>query len=151
MQKNIVKKIMILLLIFMSFFSFNKVLAYANTDIKTINNTSSYNRLLVDDLSDIEVDDADPVFDCKKLSSFKYIWNFMYYMAPFLLIIFGSIDYFKVVTAGNPDNIKKSKANFRIRVIAFVILLLLPFLIRMILNLMDNPSRTIELLKCIVE
>jgi surface antigen len=52
-----------------------------------------------------------------------------------LLIIFGSIDFAKIVTMSDPSTIKKARKNFFIRLASFIILLFLPYLIRVILSL----------------
>ncbi|MBR2713062.1 MAG: hypothetical protein IKE73_05085, partial [Bacilli bacterium] len=90
--------------------------------------------------------------DCSKLEPFRDIWVIVIRSAPFLLILFGSIDYFKVVTAGDPDSIKKAKKQFKTRLLAFVLLLVIPFVIKFILNTFGTRgAQSIETMRCIVD
>ena len=69
----------------------------------------------------------------KDLSS--KVMNMFYMLAPFLLIIFGSIDFFKIIVNGDPKNIQKNRSNFLKRVIAFILLYITPVLVNIILSL----------------
>lgn len=51
-----------------------------------------------------------------------------------LCVLFGILDFVKSVTSGNDDNIKKYRSNFFKRLIAVVILLLLPAFLDLIFN-----------------
>lgn len=53
-------------------------------------------------------------------------------IAPFLLIIFVSIDLMKIVTMSNMEDAKKAKQNIVKRVIAFLLLLLVPAIVNFI-------------------
>lgn len=64
----------------------------------------------------------------------KYIMSLFYVLAPFLLIIFGSLDFSKIVIMGSPDVIKKSRRDFFKRLTAFVLIYLLPFIVNQILK-----------------
>ena len=61
--------------------------------------------------------------------------NFFYMIAPFLLIIFGSLDFFKIIVNGDPKTIQKNRSNFFKRIIAFVLLYFTPFITKQILSL----------------
>lgn len=63
------------------------------------------------------------------------VMNFFYMIAPFLLIIFGSIDFFKIIVNGDPKTIQKNRTNFFRRLIAFVLLYFTPFITKQILSL----------------
>lgn len=63
------------------------------------------------------------------------VMNFFYVIAPFLLIIFGSIDFFKIIVNGDPKTIQKNRSNFFKRVIAFILLYFTPFIVKQILSL----------------
>lgn len=53
---------------------------------------------------------------------------------PFVLIIFGSLDFFKAVVAGDEKEMKQKRKPFVQRVIAAVIILLLPSLVNLIMK-----------------
>lgn len=53
-------------------------------------------------------------------------------IAPFLLILFGSIDFFKAVTAGDQKKQQEARSKFPKRLIAFALLLILPFVVQFI-------------------
>lgn len=63
------------------------------------------------------------------------VMNFFYIIAPFLLIIFGSLDFFKIIVNGDPKTIQKNRSNFFKRVIAFVLLYFTPFIVKQIISL----------------
>ena len=59
---------------------------------------------------------------------------------PFVLIILGSIDFFKSVVAGDEKEMKQKRKPFVQRVIAAVIIFLLPFLISLIITTFFSNS-----------
>lgn len=75
------------------------------------------------------------VFDSslKKLTN-NYLKIF-YIIAPFLLIIFGSVDLFKILAMTSTEMANKSKKDLRKRVIAFVLLYLTPMMVNFIISL----------------
>lgn len=104
------------------------------------------------DYGSISMNESEFIVDCDKFKVFRWGWNLIIYIAPFLVILFGSIDYFKIVIAGDADAVKKAKKNFKIRIIAFVILLIIPFFIRFLLsNFGSRGSNSIEVMKCIID
>lgn len=66
------------------------------------------------------------------------VMTLFYIIAPFLLIIFGSIDLAKIVTGGGgkefSEQLTKSKKNLAKRVIAFVLLYMTPVVVNIILG-----------------
>lgn len=65
--------------------------------------------------------------DDVKYSTFAY--NTLRIIAPFLLIIYASIDYFKAVAAGDVKKQAEARSKAPKRLIAFLLLLLLPFVV----------------------
>ena len=65
----------------------------------------------------------------------KDILNKFLIIAPFLLIIFVSFDLLRIVTMGSPDDSKKAKQNIVKRVIAFLLLLLVPSIVHFITSI----------------
>lgn len=58
------------------------------------------------------------------------VMKIFFVSAPFILILFGSLDFFKIVTASDAREIKKNRSNFIKRVIAFVLLYITPFIVK---------------------
>lgn len=63
------------------------------------------------------------------------VMNFFYITAPFILIIFGSLDFFKIVAGASPEEIKKHRQNFVKRLIAFLLLYITPFFVKTIFSI----------------
>nr|DAW91252.1 MAG TPA: hypothetical protein [Bacteriophage sp.] len=67
----------------------------------------------------------------------KISLNFVKYAALILVIVLGTIDFIKAAASGEPDSMKKAGQSFIKRVVAVVILFLLPMLVELILNLIN--------------
>ena len=63
--------------------------------------------------------------------------NLVKYIALVLVIVLGIVDFIKAATSGEADQMKKSGQSFLKRIIAVVILFLLPVLVELILNLIE--------------
>ena len=63
--------------------------------------------------------------------------NFVKYVALVLVIVLGTIDFIKAAGSGEPDAVKKAGQSFLKRVIAVIILFILPMLIELILDLIN--------------
>lgn len=63
------------------------------------------------------------------------VMNFFYIIAPFLLLFFGSLDFFKIIVNGDPKTISTNRSNFFKRVIAFILLYFTPVIVNLILSL----------------
>lgn len=62
---------------------------------------------------------------------------------PFALIIWGSLDFFKAVIAGDDKEMKQKRKPFIQRLIAALIVLLLPAIVNLIMrNLASNQNNT---------
>ncbi len=59
-------------------------------------------------------------------------------LIPILLIVFGIMDFFKAVTAGKDDEIKKSTKTFGLRILAGVVIFFLPTIVSFIFSLIDS-------------
>ena len=73
----------------------------------------------------------------KVIAIARLVVRILQIVIPILLIIVGSIDLAKAVVAGKEDDIKKAQKPFVKRVIAAVIVFLIPFLLGVILNLVN--------------
>ena len=91
---------------------------------------------------DTNIIDGEEVTGCEVIPPVIRKWinnilNFVKYVALALVIILGVLDFIKAAASGEPDQMKKSGQAFLKRVIAVVILFLLPYIIDLILNLVD--------------
>lgn len=60
---------------------------------------------------------------------FNTYWNIVAIFAPALLILMTSVDFFQAITSSDADRLKKSANSAFKRALAFVLLLLLPFIL----------------------
>ncbi len=65
----------------------------------------------------------------------KLIMNVICIVVPIVLILLGSFDLFKAVTAGKDDDIKNKQKTLIKRVIAGVIVFLVPTIVTILMNL----------------
>lgn len=56
-------------------------------------------------------------------------WQIIIIFSPALLILMTSIDFFKAITSGESDKLKKSSSDAMRRTLAFVLLILLKFIL----------------------
>ena len=89
-----------------------------------------------------------------RCSDIKYVttaWLIIRVVAPFLAILFGSLDFFKAMLASDEKKMKEARGKFPKRIIAFVLLIVLPFAIQFIFkNIGTYGSQNLCLLKCVV-
>lgn len=104
-----------------------------------------------DPLAEIEWRRAKYVPKCTDIKVITNIWSFIKYLAPFLLMIFTGFDYFKVVMAADEAAMKKIKKSIPKRLIAFILLLVMPLLLKIFMeNFGTNGSNKLGYLKCIL-
>lgn len=70
--------------------------------------------------------------DIKKMATTGY--RIILYLTPALLILMTSVDFFKAIVSSDADKIKKSSSDAFKRTLAFVILILLAFIIKTIFS-----------------
>ena len=63
------------------------------------------------------------------------VMSFFYMIAPLLLIIFGSVDFFKIIVNGDPKTKKRNITNFFKRLTAFILLYFTPFIVKQLSSL----------------
>ena len=68
--------------------------------------------------------------------------NFVKYIALILVIVLGTIDFIKAAGSGEPDAMKKAGQSFIKRVVAVIILFLLPMIVELILHLINLYGST---------
>ena len=87
------------------------------------------------------------------LKVFKFIGNILkvaFILIPIVLIIMGSIDFMKATVAGKEDDIKKAQSTFIKRLIAAVIVFLVPLITNIIMGTVLNVTETNNCLNCVV-
>ena len=87
-------------------------------------------------------DEGEDVYGCDVVPEEIRKWigislNFIKYIALILVIVLGTIDFIKAAGSGEPDAMKKAGQTFMKRVIAVIILFLLPMIVDLILNLIN--------------
>ena len=104
-----------------------------------------------DPLAQIEWRRAKYVPKCTDIKVLTYLWSIVKYLAPFLLMIFTGFDYLKVVMAADEAAMKKIKKSIPKRLIAFILLLVMPLLLKIFMeNFGTNGSNKLGYLKCIL-
>ena len=89
-------------------------------------------------------------FKCSDVKHLTSIWMFLRILTPFLVVLFGTLDFFKAMAAGDEKKMKESRGKFIKRLIAFFLFILLPFAIQFIFERIGtNGSQNLCLIKCI--
>ena len=71
----------------------------------------------------------------------RWVIRIIQIAVPFVLIIFGSLDFFKAIVAGDEKEMKQKRKPFVQRVIAAIIIILLPTLVNLIMkNIARNTN-----------
>lgn len=85
---------------------------------------------------------ADTDVDCKPGSTLvnviaivRLVMNIICIAVPIIMILMGTIDLFKAVTAGKDDDIKKKQKALITRIIAGVLVFLVPTIVSVLTNL----------------
>ena len=100
--------------------------------------------------SELKTTKTKATFKCSDVKHLTGIWTFLRVLAPFLLIIFGSLDFFKSMVAGDEKKMKESRGKFVKRLIAFILFIVLPFAIQLIFKYAGTyGSERLCLVKCI--
>lgn len=70
----------------------------------------------------------------------KIVIRIIQIAAPLALIIFGSLDFFKAIIAGDEKEMKAKRKPFIGRLIAAVVILLLPMLVKLVMKTVANNT-----------
>ena len=70
-----------------------------------------------------------------------WIVRVIQFAVPFALIIWGSLDFFKAVIAGDEKEMKAKRKPFMHRIIAAVVVLILPTLVNMIISTFKDENQ----------
>lgn len=89
-------------------------------------------------------------FKCSDVKYLTSAWLFIRIAAPFIVVLFGSLDFFKSMIAGDEKKMRESRGKFIKRLIAFGLLILLPFIVQFVFQIMGTyGSDNVCLVKCI--
>lgn len=86
--------------------------------------------------------------DCQDFYYLQVAYRAMFFIGPFIYIIFASFDFIKIVTAGNEDAIRKAKKNIPIRIGLFLLFLIIPLIVRVFADRLGNTDTSA--FKCII-
>lgn len=90
-------------------------------------------------------------FKCSDVKHLTAIWLFLRIASPFIVVLFASLDFFKAVIANDEKKMKESRGRFVKRLIAFFLLLILPFVVQFVFERVGTyGSQNTCLVKCIV-
>ena len=124
-------------------------LADANRRVAAIENVS-IELNVYNPLHGIGVLTTDPV-ECSDIIAFRIIWIIIEIGAPIIVVALGMFDFASAVVAGDEKKISAAKQKFPKRLIALVILIILPIIIKILVGLIsDNNVNNLDLIKCIV-
>ena len=126
-----------------------------------VNNISEYNRALTNAHNrgdgdatfgkEINISKADGETTCADVSEFAALWVFLRIITPFLVVIFGALDFYQTIISNDPKKINSLRGKFVRRIIIFILLILTPLIIQFILvNLGTFGSDNLCLFRCIV-
>ena len=74
------------------------------------------------------------------MSEIKSVFRIIQIAAPVLLLLFTTFDFASVVFSDNKDGLDKAKKNFLKRGVAVLIIFFAPFIIELILDLINDAS-----------
>ena len=118
------------------------VISYNKDDLKDYDNVFEFTGGSSSNYYGNYYDYGVPVYGCDVVPEDIKTWitdtlNLVRYIALALVIILGVIDFIKAAASGEADQMKKSGNSFLKRIIAVIILFLLPVIVELILDLVD--------------
>ena len=93
----------------------------------------------LDECSVFSSDEANVTF-IQILGTARLIVKVLQIVIPIALIIWGTIDLGKAVIAGKEDDIKKGRQTFTKRVVAAIIVFLIPFIVNLIMGFVSSGT-----------
>ena len=66
------------------------------------------------------------------------ILNLFHFIIPIILIVFCTIDIFKIIVTKKEDEVKKLRKDVIMKIVYTIIIYLIPYLVPIILNLVNN-------------
>lgn len=118
--------------------------------VSNTNNNNTNNNIKNKDITDSIVK-KNASFKCSDVKYLTSTWMFLRIVAPFILVLFASLDFFKSMVASDEKKMKESRGRVVKRLIAFFLLIILPFVIQFIFERIGTyGSQNTCLVKCIV-
>ena len=87
--------------------------------------------------------DIQPIFNTA-----KFVIRVIQIAVPFALVIWGSLDWFKALIAGDEKEMKMKRKPFISRLVAAIVILVLPWLVELIARQIAGPDRTNNFWAC---
>lgn len=87
-----------------------------------------------DEEPDVEINNCGDLFSDKLVKKINNVMNIIRIAVPILLIIFGIVDFFKATFDNNEDEMKKDRERFIKRIIAAIIVFLVPLFVNLVLD-----------------
>ncbi len=87
-----------------------------------------------------------PIFSLAKL-----VIRIIQIAVPFALVIWGSLDWFKALIAGDEKEMKMKRKPFISRVVAAIVILVLPWIVDLIAGQIAGPDRSGKFWACYTE
>jgi hypothetical protein len=91
-------------------------------------------------------------FNCEAVqpifNSAKFIIRLIQIAVPFALVIWGSLDFFKALIAGDEKEMKMKRKPFISRLVAAIIILVLPWLVELIAGQIAGSNNTSTIWTC---
>ncbi len=112
-----------------------------NTNAKTNNNHYSTFEVLTKQ-NETKLDSCESILgDVNDSESVAWLLqkllNYIKILGPSIAVVLSSLDFAKAVVASDDENMKKTQARFRNRIIAAVLLFMIPHLVSILLNLFN--------------
>ena len=108
---------------------------------------SSWQLKYLDDAPDYKVDTSTNINNICSKPEFRkparlvgIVVTFSKILVPVFIILFGAIDFYKAITSQKDDGVKKAAKSVAIRAIAGIAIYLLPGLVQMVLNMVNEWS-----------
>ena len=94
---------------------------------------------------------VDETFKCSDVIFLTGVYMLIRIVAPFLVILLGSLDFFRSMMQNDEKKMKESQGKFVKRIIAFVLLIVLPFVVQFVFEKIGTfGSDNMCLVKCVV-
>lgn len=128
---------------------------YRLSDVKEIISSisESFDKIEYDvgKVSELDIGVGESTLECEDVQMLHTIWIIMWIIAPVLVIVLGTVDFFKAVIAGDQEKMNKSRKKFPKRIVAVFVLILSPAVVGLIVNLIsiNNLSDT-SIMYCII-
>lgn len=97
----------------------------------------------------VEINNCGDLFGPGLVEEINKVMNIIRIAVPMLLIVFGIVDFFKATFDNNEDEMKKDRERFIKRIIAAIIVFLVPFFVNLVLDVANTVWSDINTDTCI--